>query len=220
MARFMDSLLIIGLRTILLYCLILVIFRLMGKREIGELSILDLIVFIMIAEMAVVAIENPEEKLMYTVFPMLILMVIQISLATISLKSQWLRRMLDGKPVIIIANGKIDERAMKRQRYNFDDLIMQLHEEGIYNISEVEFAIIETSGKLSVMKRDRPSDKKRITMPLSLIADGVIQEENLKYLNFTREWLLSQLSERGYHKVENISYCSIENGDLYIDVKD
>lgn len=122
----MEDIFIITFRTIVLYFIILVIFRLMGKREIGELSILDLVVSIMIAEIAVLAIENVKDKLLHTIVPIVVLMIIQVSLAFISLKSQKIRQLLDGKPTIIIKQGKIDERAMRSQRYNFDDLLMQL----------------------------------------------------------------------------------------------
>lgn len=149
----MEDIFIITFRTIVLYFIILVIFRLMGKREIGELSILDLVVSIMIAEIAVLAIENVKDKLLHTIVPIVVLMIIQVSLAFISLKSQKIRQLLDGKPTIIIKQGKIDERAMRSQRYNFDDLLMQLRENNIDRISDVSYAILESSGKLSIVKR-------------------------------------------------------------------
>lgn len=142
-------------RTLFLYFLIVLIFRLMGKREIGELSILDLVVFIMIAEMAVTAIEAPSDPLINTVIPMLILMIIQISLAYLSLKNQKIRHILDGKPTIIINRGKVDEQAMRTQRYNFDDLMTQLRDKNINNVADVEFAILEPTGKLSVIERQK-----------------------------------------------------------------
>lgn len=148
----MEDIFIITFRTIVLYFIILVIFRLMGKREIGELSILDLVVSIMIAEIAVLAIENVKDKLLHTIVPIVVLMIIQVSLAFISLKSQKIRQLLDGKPTIIIKQGKIDERAMRSQRYNFDDLLMQLRENNIDRISDVSYAILESSGKLSIVK--------------------------------------------------------------------
>ena len=131
----------------------------MGKREIGELSILDLVVFIMIAEMAVTAIEAPSDPLINTVIPMLILMIIQISLAYLSLKNQKIRHILDGKPTIIINRGKVDEQAMRTQRYNFDDLMTQLRDKNINNVADVEFAILEPTGKLSVIERQKKNKK-------------------------------------------------------------
>ncbi|KHF28084.1 hypothetical protein LR68_03144 [Anoxybacillus sp. BCO1] len=116
------------LRTLLLYGAILFIFRMMGKREIGELSILDLVVFIMIGEMAVIAIEQPKDPIFHTLVPMIVLTIAQIAFAFFSLKSEVFRRLVDGSPTVIIKNGKIDEKAMRKQRYNFDDLLIQLRE--------------------------------------------------------------------------------------------
>lgn len=120
----METALIMIGRTVFLYFLILLIFRLIGKREIGELSILDLVVFVMIAELAVVGIEDTKDPLLHTILPIGVLLIIQISLAYLSLKSDVIRHLIDGKPTIIINQDKIDERAMRSQRYNFDDLLM------------------------------------------------------------------------------------------------
>lgn len=201
-------------RTLFLYVLIVIIFRLMGKREIGELSILDLVVFIMIAEMAVQAIESPEDPLLHTIFPMIILMSIQILLAYISLKSQKFREIMDGKPAVIINQGKIDEEEMKKQRYNFDDLLIQLRDKNVKNVSDVEFAILEPSGKLSVLEKN----KKTLEWPL--ILDGKVQEENLGKINKTNLWLRQQLRELGHRDLKQISYCTYTNGTLFIDLKD
>lgn len=215
----MGVLFIIVFRTIFMYLLVLLIFRLMGKREIGELSLLDLIVFIMIAEMAVIAIESPKSKLTEAILPMLILMLIQIGFSQLSLRSRWFRVLIDGKPSIIIYNGKIDERVMRKQRYNFDDLLSQLREKDIFNINEVEFAILESSGKLSVMKKQSPSDKLP-NFPLPLILDGEVQRENLEFLQLNEQWFLDELKSRGFSDVGNISYCTFENGTFTIDEKD
>ncbi|MCD7032952.1 DUF421 domain-containing protein [Metabacillus sp. GX 13764] len=212
----METYLSIILRTVLLYFLIIVIFRLMGKREIGELSVLDLVVFIMIAEMAVTAIENTGEPVMHTVLPMLLLLGIQISLALISLKSQKVRHWIDGKPTIIINHGKVDDKAMKQQRYNFDDLLMQLREKDINKISDVEYAILEPSGKLSVIKK---SKTKREDLQLPFIVDGIIQHENLKNLNKTEFWLRKQLKKHGHKNLRDISLCTYGNGVFYVDMK-
>jgi uncharacterized membrane protein YcaP (DUF421 family) len=193
----------------------------MGKREIGELSILDLVVSIMIAEMAVTAIENIKDPLVHTIIPMVLLMFIQIALAFLSLKSQKVREIIDGKPTRIINNGKIDESAMREQRYNLDDLLLQLREKNIKNVADVEFAILEPSGKLSVFEKEKSKSKnKQPSLNLPLIKDGMIQEEHLALINKTNLWLRQQLRERGYRDIKKISYCSYDNGTFYIDEKD
>jgi len=203
-------------RTLFLYALIILIFRAMGKREIGELSILDLVVYIMIAEMAVTAIEQPQKILIHSVIPMLFLMTIQISLAMVSLKSKKFRDIVEGKPVVIINDGKIDEDQMKKQRYNFDDLLLQLREKNIRNIADVEFAILETSGKLSVFEKDEKTSG--ITIPL--IIDGVIQEKNLERIGKNRDWLERRLQKRGLTEYNDISFCSFQDGKFFIDFND
>lgn len=216
----MDEQIIILFRTIMLYILILVIFRVMGKREIGELSILDLVVFIMIAEMAVVGIEDTKDPIMHTVFPMLLLMFIQILFAVISLKSKRFRDFVDGEPTMIIKQGKIDEKAMRKQRYNFDDLLMQLREKDIRRISDVEFAILEASGKLSVFEKEKKSDLIEGDITIPLIIDGVINEDHLTRMGKTNLWLRQELRKLGYQDIKKISFCSFENGKFFIDIMD
>lgn len=212
----MEEYITILIRTILIYALIVLIFRLMGKREIGELSILDLVVFIMIAEIAVVALEDIKAPLLPTLMPMFILLFIQLLLALLSLKSKKVRDLIDGRPTIIINDGKIDEQAMRSQRYNFDDLLLQLREKDIRNIADVEFAILETSGKLSVFEKDPTTSG--ITMPL--IIDGVIQEENLKKIEKTNLWLRQELKKQGCTNIKDISFCSYDDGIFYLDFFD
>jgi uncharacterized membrane protein YcaP (DUF421 family) len=216
---FAVELLIMVARTVLLYVVVLIIFRVMGKREIGELSILDLVVFIMIAEMAVMAIENPKDPLLYSILPMLTLLIIQIGLAIWSLKSNRMRNFIDGKPSIIIENGKINEHEMKRQRYNFNDLLVQLRDKNIKNVADVEFAILESSGRLSVFEKDQQSGEKG-NLNLPFIIDGIIQEEHLLHEHKTTEWLRTELEKRGYSNLDKISYCSYDNGKFFIDLVD
>jgi uncharacterized membrane protein YcaP (DUF421 family) len=207
------------IRTILVYCAILLIFRLMGKREIGELSILDLVVFIMIAELAVIAIEDPKMPVTQAVLPMFLLMLIQIGLAIVSLKSQKARKLLDGEPVILIKDGKIDERQMRKQRYNFDDLLLQLREKDIGDIRDVEYAILEPSGKLSVFEKE-PTKKSKPKFSLPLIIDGVIQEDHLAMIEQTNLWLRQKLRDLGYKDIRQISYCTFQDGQFFVDLKD
>lgn len=213
----MEEYFLIIFRTLFLYALVLLIFRIMGKREIGELSILDLVVFIMIGELAVVAIDNQYEPVLHSVLPMLLLMAIQICFAMLSLKSKKFRDMIEGKPTLIINRGKIDEKEMRRQRYNFDDLLMQLREKDIRNIADVEFAILEPSGKLSVFEKEN-KDTGDMTIPL--IMDGQIVDVNLSRINKTNLWLRQELKKNGYSDIKNISFCSYQNGSFFIDEKD
>nr|WP_295969658.1 DUF421 domain-containing protein [uncultured Bacillus sp.] len=205
------------LRTLLLYFVILFVFRLMGKREIGELSVFDLVVNIMIAEMAVIAIDEKDFSLINSVAPILLLMIIQIVMSHLSLKSKKFREIVDGSPTVIINQGKIDEEAMRKQRYNFDDLLQQLREKDIRNIVDVEFAILEPSGKLSVFEKEDNQADGEITLPL--IIDGTIQRDHLQTIKKTEDWLLQELKKRGFEEkdIRNISLCSYQNNQLYVD---
>ncbi|MBP1914897.1 DUF421 domain-containing protein [Lederbergia galactosidilytica] len=214
----MENFFVIIARVVILYTLLLVIFRLMGKREIGELSVLDLVVFIMMGEMAVIAIEQHEDPLAHTIIPMITLMLIQLALAVISLKSRKFRRLMDGKPSLIIKNGKIDEKEMKKLRYNFDDLLMQLRQKDISNIADVEFAILETSGNISVIKKDKKSKTGSYTLPL--ILNGEIQEEHLEEIGKNESWIKKELEQRGHQDIAQISFCSYQDGKFFIDYDD
>lgn len=208
----------LSLRTLFLYIVILIIFRMMGKREVGELSVLDLVVFIMIGEMAVVSIDRLDQPLMSTLLPMMILLITQITFAYFSLKSLKFRKVVDGSPTVIISKGKINENAMRSQRYNFDDLLAQLRSQNIINIGDVEYAILETSGELSVIEKFKVK-KSAKTSPFPLVLDGELQEENLTFINKTPEWLIKELNKRGYTNLEIISFCSYNDGQLFIDEK-
>ncbi|KGX88992.1 DUF421 domain-containing protein [Pontibacillus litoralis] len=211
-----NEIVIIVTRTFATYFIILLIFRLMGKREIGELSIIDLVVFVMLAEIGVFSIEEPQDEFMHAVIPMVLLLFIQRGTAWISLKSRTFRTLVDGRPSVIIKKGNIDEEEMRKQRYNFDDLMMQLREQGVRSIGDVDFAILEPSGKLSVYEKKDDTDSQAYILPL--IIDGEIQLENLRYNDKEEEWLKAELHRRGYHCIENISFLTIDqHNEWYID---
>ncbi|RKL68562.1 hypothetical protein CR203_00470 [Salipaludibacillus neizhouensis] len=216
------ELLIIILRTVVIYVVILIVFRLMGKREIGQLSIVDFVISLMIAELAVMTIENTRVPISHQLVPMFLLMTIQISLAYISLKSQGLRKLIDGKPSVIIRQGKIDEKVMRSQRYNFDDLMLQLRQKDIEYISDVEFALLEPSGDLSVIRKDlnRPEGSEPPFLPLPLIQDGKIQKEHLKEIGKKEEWLVEEMKKLGHDQIGQISFCSINRDrSFFVDLK-
>ncbi|GAB7386514.1 DUF421 domain-containing protein [Bacillaceae bacterium] len=220
----------IFLRTLFLYFFILLIMRLMGKREIGKLSVIDFVVSMMIADMAVIVIEDIRKPLFNGLLPITTLLAIQVLLAYLSLKNERIRHFVDGRPSVLIERGKINEKEMARARYNMDDLLTQLREKNIANIADVEFAILETSGKLSVFPKE---EKKPVTredlnirpvysgMPLTLIIDGKVLDRNLEKIDKTRFWLKNEIQKRGIHDFKQITYCSIDHqGTLYIDRKE
>lgn len=148
------------IRTILIYFVVFLIMRFMGKREIGKLSVFDLVISFMIAEIAVMVIEDTGRPMVEGIMPMIVLLAIQVGLAYLALKSRKLRFWFDGRPTVMIERGKLNREAMHKQRYNLDDLLQQLRENQIANVSDVEFAILETTGTLSVIKKEQEGGTK------------------------------------------------------------
>lgn len=202
---------IIIIKTLFIYLLVAFIFRIMGKREVGQLGTFDLVVFILIAELVAMAIEN-KTSFWINLVPVIILVVLQVLISHISLKNTKFRRFVDGKPVVIIKKGIINFKNMVDQRYTLDDLLLQLREKDIRSIDEVDYAILEINGKLSVFKKD-DADKK--TYPLPIILDGEVQFDNLYILNKTKRWLLNILIEKKI-TAEEVFYAFSKGNELYI----
>ncbi len=207
----MDYLIVL-LKTFLFYWVIVLVYRFMGKREVGELGIIDLIVSVLIAELAAISIENYKENVFLTLLPLLLLVVLQILLAKVSLKSPKLRTILDGNPSVIIDNGKVNFKEMIKQRYNLEDLLTQLRAREVKSIEEVEYAILETSGKLSVFKK---SASTKGPYPLPIILDGKIQKDTLKDLKKDENWLYSLLKVKKV-KLDDVFYAFYKDKQLFI----
>ena len=203
---------IVLFRSFFFYILIAVVYRFMGKREIGELSIMDFIVSIFIAELAAIAIENYKDSMFLSIIPIVVLVALQLVVSHLSLKNEKARNMIDGEPSMIINRGKINFKEMLKQRYNLDDLLTQLRAKSIKSIEEVDYAILETSGKLSVFKKD---DDKQRTYPLPVILDGKVQEDVLIQIQKDRKWLDQTLQEEGY-ELDDIFYGFYRRKKLFL----
>jgi uncharacterized membrane protein YcaP (DUF421 family) len=206
----MEYLLIV-IKTIVIYVLVAIIFRVLGKREVGQLGTFDLVVFILIAELVAMSLEE-NNKFIYNLIPVFVLAILQILIAKLSLKNIKFRKLIDGSPTLIIKNGIINFKNMVEQRYSLDDLLLQLREKDIRSIEEVEYAILEINGKLSVFKKD---DKDKKVYPLPIIVDGAVIYDNLYSSNKTKTWLLNILLNKNL-KVEDIFYAFCKGNDLYI----
>ena len=173
---------------------------------------MDFIVSIFITDMVVMSIENYEESIFISLIPVLLLTAIQMIFSYLSLKSKKIKDVVDGKPSLIIKKGRINFEEMKNQRYGLEDLLSQLRELSVKSIDEVDYAILETNGKLSMfLKKD---DKKR-TYPMPLILDGKIEEDTLNEINKTKAWLNKELDEQNIN-LDDIFYCFYRNKKLYI----
>ena len=205
------------IRTIFFYFFVLISYRIMGKREVGQLGIIDLIVSILIAELIAISIENIEDSMFLTIVPIIILVILEVLLAFISIKSRTFRVIFDGKPSLIICNGKINYHEMVKQRYSMDDLLLSLRQKEIKNIEDVEYAFLEPNGKLSIFKYNIFKTKGAYPMPL--ILDGSIQKKALKYINKNLSWLEYNLNKNKL-AVKDVFYCFYKNKKLYIIKKD
>lgn len=195
-------------RTIFMYFFIIFVYRLMGKKEVGQLSIVDLIVSILIAELIALGIEGEKGNIFISVVPILVLVGVQILISYITLKNDKIRNILDGKPTIIIKDGKLNFTEMSKLRYSLDDLLTQLRLQGVKSIDKVKYAVLENNGNLSVFSDN--SD-----YPLPLILDGVIDYEVLKEIKKDYKWLIKILKGKGL-ELDDVFYAFHTNGKTFI----
>lgn len=190
-------------------------FRIMGKREVGQLGIIDLIVSILIAELVAISIENIKASVFITIIPIVALVALELLLGYTSLKSKKFRTFFDGKPSIIIDSGKVNYKEMVRQRYTMDDLLFELRQRGIKSLENIEYALLEANGKLSIFeKKILDTD-----YPLPLIIDGEVQFSTLKKINKTKFWLDNILRKKQI-VYDEIFYCFYKKNSLYIIKRD
>lgn len=204
-------------RTLFFYFFITLAYRIMGKREVGQLGIIDLIVSILIAELVAISIENINDSIILTIAPIVLLVVLELLLAYISIKSRTFRTIFGGKPSLIIVNGKINYHEMVKQRYSMDDLLLSLRQKEIRNIEDVEYAFLEPNGKLSVFKYNFFRIKSAYPMPL--IVDGTIQDKALKYIHKTKVWLERELEKKKLN-VKDVFYAFYKSGKIYLVKRD
>ena len=208
----MDLVMVI-IRTVFFYVFVLIIFRLMGKREIGELSIQDLVVSLLIAELVAISIENYKDSMLLTVIPILILLFFEIAAGYLSLRFNRFRNFVDGKPALIINRGIINYKEMMKQRYSLDDLLLELRNNNIKNLKDVEYAVLENSGKLNIFKYSFLGLDS--ANPFPLILDGVVQKDTLCYIDKDEKWLHDYLRCNNLKK-EDVFYAFYKNNKIYV----
>ncbi|MCX7615107.1 MAG: DUF421 domain-containing protein [Clostridiales bacterium] len=201
----------------------------MGKKQISQLTFFDYIVGISIGSVAGTMSVQKDITILDGVSSMIIWSLFPIVFYYISKNSIIGRRLLRGKPSILIQNGKIIESNLKRERFTIDDLLEELRNTGVFNIQDVEFAILETSGKLSLLKK---ASKQAVTVSqmqipeeyqglcANIIIDGNIMKDNLNLLNLTEQWVLNELKKNNVSSIKDILLASVDtNGKLHIDYK-
>ncbi len=207
------DLVIVIIRTIFFYLFVLIIFRIMGKREVGKLSIQDLVVSLLMAELVAISIENYKDSMLFAIIPIIILIFFEISAGYLSLKFNKFRNLIDGKPSLLINKGIINYKEMLKQRYSLDDLLLELRNSGIKNLKDVEYAVLENNGKLNIFKYSFLEQKNN--NPFPLILDGVIQKDTLNYIEKDEKWLNDYLDSNNI-TIDEVFYSFYKNNKIYI----
>ncbi|AVQ45842.1 TPA: DUF421 domain-containing protein [Clostridium botulinum] len=220
---------IVLIRTIILYLLVILSMRLMGKKQIGELEPFELAITIMISELASLPMQDSRIPLLHGIVPILTLLILQNLFSLIQLKSEKIRSLINGEPSILIEKGKIDFQELKNQRFNINDLMEELRLQGYYDLENIEYAILETSGQLSIIPKteESPVTKKDLSLqftqerlPVTLILDGKINKKNLKLIKKDEKWLENNLKKDNINSYDELLIAILNSkGNLYYQKK-
>lgn len=201
------------LRTLIVYALLTVSLKIMGKRQLGELDIGELVTTLLISEVAAIPIDDPDIPLLNAILPILVLFSIEIIISSLKNKSDKMKRIIEGVPSYIIYDGKLSQSALIQNRLSVNEFLSQMRQMGIGDISEISYAVLEQDGRMSVFKKGD-------SVSHALIIDGVVQTNNLKRLGYNEEWLTKELRKQKVHKSDIFLMTANDNGVVYILRKD
>ena len=219
------------IRTLILYATVILSLRVMGKKQLGELQPSELVVAIMISDLASVPMQTIDIPILSGILPVLTLIVAEVILSFVALKSKKVRSIITGEPNIVIYNGKIMEKELGKLRFNVNDLISELRLNGCYDISEVAVAVVETSGKISIIQKQgsqnatvddlKRKPQKRDGLPCMLISDGSINKEELKRSGHSMMWLNEELKKHGIKSIKDVFVASENSaGEFFVQKKE
>jgi uncharacterized membrane protein YcaP (DUF421 family) len=213
------------IRTAILYFLVVLSIRLMGKRQIGQLQPFELVIAIMISDLASLPMQDTRLPLINGVIAIVTLLVLQIILSLLQLKVEGARLLFNGKPNILIKKGKILIDQLRRQSVDINDLMEELRIKGYYNLDDIEYAILETSGQISIIPKTEltPASKKDMKikttqdiLPVTLILDGKINLGNLKIIQKDYKWLMIKLKGKNIYSADTVFFAFIDaKGEFY-----
>ena len=201
------------LRAVFLFALVFITIRLMGKRQVGELQPYEFVVALMTADLATIPMSDLSIPLLWGVIGVLSLSALQLALSLIALKSVRARKWLSGTPSILIAHGVVQESVLRKQRYNLSDLMEQLRSKDVFSLADVNFAVLETNGELSVMLTAAAQNVTNASLSLPrqeselsylLICDGHLMRDNLRQLNLKADWLEEKIRSAGFRSPKNV----------------
>lgn len=221
--------LVLFIRSILIYIVVLLVMRLMGKREIGQLQPFELVISIMIADLAATPIANSGIPITNGIIPILGLLFMDLLISVGNMKSLKIRQLISGKPSLLIYRGKIDEKVLRKERFTINELQERLRDKDIMNLGDVEYAILETSGQINVIQK--PNKRNAIPedfgiepeyegISYDLIIDGVIMYDNLEILKKDYKWLKKEIEKFGYEPEEALIATIDGKGQLFSQKKE
>ncbi len=204
---------VITIRTVIIYIFLILALRVTGKRQIGELQPIELVVTLLISDLAVIPMQESGIPLISGLVPIAVLVCLELILSTVMMKSGKLSNVISGNPVVIIQNGVVSQNALRQLRLGVDDLTETLRQQGVFDFRSVACAVAETNGKISVFQNPKTKEKLPV---VPVINDGQIVAWGLKFCGFTKQWLEEQLAERGL-AIKNVLLMSAdENGVVNI----
>ena len=210
--------LVVIIRTLILYLTVIICLRIMGKRQIGELQPTELVVAIMISDLATVPMQTVDMPLLSGIIPVFTLMLAEVFISFLGFKSKLFRRALTGDPSIVIYKGVINEKELERLRFNISDLLEELRLNNCYNIADVEAAVLETSGKLSVIPKS--GDTTESGIPCIVISDGSFNRGEVKRSGMSEDEILKKLKKMGNSHVKKLFLVSIDaQGNFHVQLK-
>ena len=226
----MNEYLNLLVRSVVIYFILVIFARIMGRKQISQLTYFDYVVGITIGSIAAVASVDKNISMYKGIFSIIIWSILTILISEITLKNIKLRLLIDSEPLLMIDKGKVIYKNMKKARYNIGDLLMQLRDKDIFYITEVEIAILEPDGKLSVLKKaehttltvgDMNIIKPKTGMMVDLILDGNILSSHLQQIQKNEEWVIAQLKARNIHNIKDVVFAGIQADEqIYIVTKD
>ncbi|NOU96877.1 DUF421 domain-containing protein [Paenibacillus sp. LMG 31456] len=226
----MESIWETSFRTLIGFLVLLLLARMLGKKQLSQFTFFTYITGITLGNIAGELVLNRDIKMIDGITGLTVWALLTLGIEYVSLKSSKARVLLDGEPTIVIKNGKILEKAMASSRLNMDDLSMLLRDKNIFSVREVDYAILEPNGKLSVLKKQEEENatkkdlqiplKQRLYLPSELIVDGKIVARNLKELKLNQDWLEHQIKLSGVQSVEEVFFAELQSdGSVYVDKK-
>lgn len=211
------------IRSVVLYLCIMLFMRLMGKRQLGELQPAELVISVLISNIVSLPVEDPNVPLLMGIIPVAMLVGLELIVSVLSLRFRSIRTLMGGNPVVIIHNGVIDQGALKTLRFSIDDLMESLRSQGVFDLSQIQYAIVETNGTVSILpyEKDSPATPTQLKLtlaprevPVVVISDGMVLEDGLRGASMSRKQL-NRILEKEQVSVRDVFLFSADKSHRY-----